>query len=115
MIIPNIDASHRKENLTELMTYELVYMTAENNILQQMNNCQLLVRLFIDNKKIMNYFLHLNYISSKTPVLNRLLANIQKNKKKYKCVISTAPLTPTVTSGALTTVSSHKRLQKEKI
>jgi len=28
-------------------------------------------------------------------------------------VISTAPLTPIVTSGALTTVSSHKRLQKE--
>jgi len=32
---------------------------------------------------------------------------------KYKYVISTAPLTPIVTSGALTTASSHKRLQKE--
>jgi len=34
-------------------------------------------------------------------------------KYKYKYVISTAPLTPVVTSGALTTVSSHKRLRKE--
>jgi len=32
---------------------------------------------------------------------------------KYKYVISTVPLTPIVTSGALTTVSSLKRLQKE--
>jgi len=32
---------------------------------------------------------------------------------KYKEVISTAPLTPIVTSGALTTVSSHKQLKKE--
>jgi len=34
-------------------------------------------------------------------------------KYKYKYVISTAPLTPVVTSGALSTVSSHKRLRKE--
>jgi len=36
-----------------------------------------------------------------------------KYKYKYKYVISTAPLTPVVTSDALTTVNSHKRLRKE--
>jgi len=41
------------------------------------------------------------------------LYNSVQDKYKYKYVISTAPLIPIVTSGALTTVSSHKRLQNE--